>query len=251
MHIEHGRIIVGETCIDAKVEEGFLRRIEPLIAEARTQIESKIDSDPFFGLTYEPYSASPDDGIVVRWMCAASEKADVGPMAAVAGAVDRYVAESIAAEGCGYIVLDNDGDIAMLTDSPVSVLLYPGDEGFPLLSATLEPDGSMLSICTSSGKVGHSVSLGECSLASVISGDSALADACATRLGNLCKGPIDLAAEEVGSIAGVQGCFAVDGDSVAISGYFPLDGLSRSALAPYEPGAGDDGYPVVRPPVAY
>lgn len=235
MRTEHGRIIVGETCIDARVQEGFLRKVEMLIAEARWQIESKIRTDPFFGLTYEPCAPSRYDDTVVEWMCSASMTAGVGPMAAVAGAIDRYVAESLAADGCENLILDNDGDVAMMCNDPVKVLIYPGDKALPLMSATLEPEGSMLSICTSSGRIGHSISLGDCSIASVVSRDPALADACATRLGNLCKGPIDLAVEDVGSIIGVQGCLVADRDCVAIFGDFPLEGLMRSILAPYGP----------------
>ena len=205
---EHGRIIVGETCIDARVEKGFLKKVEDLIAEARSQIMEKIDSDPFFGTTYDPYKASAKDENIIRWMCDASSAPEVGPMAAVAGAVDRYVLEALASEGCRYIALDNDGDVAMKCDDPVVAILYSGDEEIPLISSTLEPKGGMLSICTSSGKIGHSVSFGNSSIASVISRDPVLADACATRLGNLCASAPENAVERVCSIDGVIGCFA-------------------------------------------
>ncbi len=222
---EHGRIIVNETCIDAKVEKGFLRKVEGLIVEARSQILEKIDSDPFFGTTYDPYEASSKDEKIVQWMCDASSAAEVGPMAAVAGAVDRYVLEALVSAGCGYIVLDNDGDIAMKCNDPVLAILYSGDEEVPLISSTLEPEGEMLSICTSSGKIGHSVSFGNSSLASVISQDPTLADACATRLGNLCRSSPEDAVERVCSVDGVIGCFAAVNRQVAVCGDFPIDGL--------------------------
>lgn len=222
---EHGRIIVNETCIDAKVEKGYLCMVETLIAEARSQIEDKIDSDPFFEVTYEPYTPSANDERIVRWMCDASSAADVGPMAAVAGAIDRYVLEALTSAGCGHIILDNDGDTAMLCDDPVVVILYSGDEDMPALSSTLEPRGEMLSVCTSSGRIGHSISFGSSSMASVISRDPALADACATRLGNLCRGDPGHATELVCSIDGVIGCFAVDDGHVALCGDFPIDEL--------------------------
>ena len=225
MQTEHGRIIVNETCIDAKVEKGFLRMVEDLIVEARSQILKKIDSDPFFGTTYDPYKASTKDEKIVQWMCDASSAADVGPMAAVAGAVDRYVLEALVSMGCGYIVLDNDGDVAMKCNVPVVAVLYSGDEDVPLISSTLEPEGEMLSICTSSGKIGHSVSFGNSSLASVISRDPVLADACATRLGNLCTSSPENAVEQVCSIANVIGCFAAVNGQVAMCGDFPIDGL--------------------------
>ncbi len=225
MEFEHGRMIIGETCIDAKVEKGFLRCIEKLIFEARTMIETKIDSDPFFGLTYDPYSPSAKDEEVVKWMCESSIKANVGPMAAVAGAIDRYVMEHLISSGCEHAILDNDGDIAMISNDPVVTILYSGEEDLPLLTITLEPCGEMLSICTSSSKVGHSVSLGNCSLASVISYDPALADACATRLGNLCKISPENGVEEVNSIEGIIGCFVINNDQIALCGNFPIDGL--------------------------
>lgn len=226
MEFEHGRIIVGETCIDAKVEKGFMHCIERLIVEARTIIERRIDSDPFFGLTYGPYPPSAEDEEIVKWMCGSSVKANVGPMAAVAGAVDRYIMEELISSGCRYAILDNDGDIAMISDDPVITVLYSGEEDLPLLTTTLEPSGEMLSVCTSSSKIGHSVSLGNSSLASVISHDPALADACATRLGNLCKISPESGVEEVDSIEGVVGCLAISNGRIALCGNFPIDGLT-------------------------
>lgn len=223
MEIEHGRFIIGETCIDATVEKGYLQDVEDFIVEARGQILSKIQSDPFFEITYDPYKVDPDDTELIKLMCRSSEKAGVGPMATVAGAIDCYILERLSDLGCRHVILDNDGDIAMLSDTEVTVGMYSGLDDMPLLVATLNPCGKPLGVCTSSGRVGHSVSLGDSDMATVIACNAALADACATKLGNLCSGDLSRAVEDVCAIDGVMGCFAICDGKIAKCGEFNMD----------------------------
>ena len=225
MEVEHGRFVIGETCIDAIVEKGYLCNVEELILDARSQIISKIDSDPFFKITYDPYKAGRDDTDLIKQMCRVSEKVGVGPMAVVAGAIDCYVLEKLFDMGCRHMVLDNDGDIAMLSDTDVTVGLYSGLDGIPLFITTLSPFGKPLGICTSSGKIGHSVSLGDSDMSTVIACDAVLADACATKLGNLCAGDLSEAVEEVYAIDGVIGCLAICDGKIVKCGDFIIEGI--------------------------
>ena len=80
-----------------------------------------------------------------------------------------------------------------------------------------------MGICSSSGTVGPSLSFGKSDIATVISGDPVLSDACATRLGNeiAAQGDLAPAAESVCMIQGVAGCFAAIGDAVCTCGDVP------------------------------
>lgn len=225
MMVEYGRFVIGETCIDATVEKGYLCKIDDLITEAREQIENKIESDPFFKFTYDPYKANSNDSALIKSMCESSLKAGVGPMASVAGAIDDYVLQGLSDIGCRHAVLDNDGDIVVLSDGDVVIGLYSGLDDLPLFTTTLKSNGSPLGICTSSGKIGHSVSLGDSDMATVIACDAALADACATKLGNLCSGDVSDAVESIYSIEGVVGCLAVCDGRIAKCGEFDIDGM--------------------------
>jgi ApbE superfamily uncharacterized protein (UPF0280 family) len=79
-------------------------------------------------------------------------------------------------------VVDNGGDIYLQAVQPVVVSLGTGTSRLAdRLAFRVEPEDTPLSICSSSGKMGHSMSLGRCDLATVVAKDAALADAAATR----------------------------------------------------------------------
>jgi ApbE superfamily uncharacterized protein (UPF0280 family) len=95
------------------------------IRTARHEIERYILSDPFFEMSYEPVvvKEAPD---IIQKMADAAEKAKVGPMAAVAGAVAYAGVRAAQNAGALYCIIDNGGDIAMISDRPVRVGLYAG-----------------------------------------------------------------------------------------------------------------------------
>ena len=221
MRLERIRAVLGETCIDATVQEGFAGYVEPLIADARAGISDRISRDPFFGMTYSPCRPLPGDSVPVRRMCAASVSAGVGPMAAVAGAVASHVLEGLRGLGCTHAVIDNGGDVAVLPGRPVVVRILP-DPGSEPAGLLVEP-GEAVGICSSSGMNGHSVSLGGSDVCTVVSPDPVLADACATLLGNLVSSRDDLsgAVEEVAAVDGVSGCIACIGGETAVCGDIP------------------------------
>jgi len=78
-------------------------------------------------------------------------------------------------------------------------------------------------VCSSSSRMGHSLSLGRCDLACVAAPDAAVADAAATRACNLVRRVEDIQAalEEVGSVGGVRGLLICEGDRVGLAGDFP------------------------------
>ncbi|MCK7460695.1 MAG: UPF0280 family protein [Sphingobacterium sp.] len=105
------------------------------------------------------------------------------PMAAVAGAISQQAVRAMVDEGCKHCLVDNGGDIAMRTNRTVTVGLYAGECTPNYLAIEVPATKKMLGICTSSGTVGPSISFGKADLVTVISEDVALADACATKLG--------------------------------------------------------------------
>ena len=111
--------ILTVVCDDGLRDEAF-----DALMEARFSIESKIAEDPFFGMTYYPYEASPSDDDIVRRMCEASKIADVGPMAGVAGAVAVHIAERLVSEGSSHAVVENGGDIAFYSPEPRLVGIF-------------------------------------------------------------------------------------------------------------------------------
>jgi ApbE superfamily uncharacterized protein (UPF0280 family) len=71
--------------------------------------------------------------------------------------------------------------------------------------------------------MGHSTSLGECDLATVVARDAALADAAATQAANLVRTveDVDQALEHIAAIEGVEGVMIVKNDRVGLTGQLP------------------------------
>lgn len=234
-HLEY-----GESAISVIADDSFLPCIREAVLEARASIEAVIASDPFFASTMEPYDLPVPEG-VPRRMCEASALCGVGPMAAVAGAIAEHAVRAAVREGCPCVLIDNGGDIAIHSDREIRVGLYGGPRPLSLL---VPPVGDVLGICSSSGRIGPAISLGEADIATVISPNPTLADAAATRLGNLARSddPAHLRAclddllsiEGVsGAILGVGGALALQGDVPPLGAAGPVDHLAtRRQLGP-------------------
>ena len=213
---------VKETAVAIIAEDEFIKVAKDAVFEARTIIERKILDDPFFQITYDPYPVSERDDVLIQRMCRASQIANVGPMAAVAGAVATYAVEKAKEKGAKHVIVENGGDIAILSDKSVTIGLYSGDSKLSMISVVIPASEKITGVCSSSGKVGPSVSFGNSNISTVFSDDVILADAVATRLGNL-TGMMELseAVEAVGSLQGVKGCIAYSDGIMAMFGDVP------------------------------
>ena len=211
-----------ESILTVVCDDGLRDAAFDAMMEARYSVESKISEDPFFGITYDPYPASPGDDELVRRMCDASAVAGVGPMAGVAGAVAVHIAERLVEMGSSYAVVENGGDIAFYSPEPRLVGIFADHPVFRDLAFSVSSD-RIIGICSSSRTVGPSVSFGTSSISTVFSDDVILADCCATALGNLVRDEASIqgAVEDIGSRAGVRGCMACCGDKVAMFGDIP------------------------------
>jgi len=203
-------------------DDGMMEKAKSLIYDARQIIEAKVVEDQFFRVTYDPCMPSDNDYPLIRRMCEASLRAKVGPMAGVAGAVAVYAVEGLVKAGASKAIIENGGDIAFHSPEPVPVELFADHPTLKNVAFMVSSD-AITGICSSSAKIGPSVSLGNSNVCTVFSDDVILADCCATALGNLVKDEDSLtsALETIGSIEGVKGCLACIGDKVAMFGDVP------------------------------
>ena len=211
-----------ETIVTIVCEQEFVKVAHDAIFEARSIIESKVADDPFFQLTYDPYPVDPGDDELIRRMSSASVLSGVGPFAGVAGAVAVHAVEMMRDAGASEAIVENGGDIAFLSDRTVPIGLFADHPVLKDVAFNISSEG-ITGICSSSAKIGPSVSLGNSNVCTVFSDDVILADCCATALGNLVKDETSLAEslETIGSIEGVKGCLACVGDKVAMFGDVP------------------------------
>jgi len=214
---------IKETIVTVTAGERYHPICLGSIRRSRADLERHIREDPFFKVTFEPYECAPDAPEVVRRMVKASTKAGVGPMAAVAGTIAWLALEDMAGAGCRHGIVDNGGDIALINDRPLVVGIYAGESSIRGLGLEIVPRERILGVCTSSGTVGPSISLGNADVALIISDDVSLADAAATALGNriIDKESLADAFDFLKGIPEVMGAIGIIGDRMATYGRLP------------------------------
>jgi len=194
------------------------------IVRQRRILEQYIGRHLAFGSSLESLELLSDAPEVARRMARAAALVGVGPMAAVAGAMAQCAAEAGLAAGAREVIVDNGGDIYLLAVEPVVVGLYAGRAALgDKLAFSLQPDDTPIAICSSSGKMGHSMSLGRCDLATVVAEDAALADAAATQAANLVKTPDDVnaALNRIAAIEGIAGVLIAKDNQIGLAGHLP------------------------------
>lgn len=187
--------------------------------DARHEIERYILTDPFFRISFDPVPVKTDSQII-NHMADSALKAEVGPMAAVAGAVAHYALCQVIDQGSKFCIIDNGGDIALIVDRPIRIGLYAGDS--PLsgkYAFIIGPTQGAYGICTSSATVGHSISLGIADSVTVFGPDPVLADAVATSVCNELT-PDDHSCFDK-RVEGIDGIFAVFGEQTILWGDIP------------------------------
>jgi ApbE superfamily uncharacterized protein (UPF0280 family) len=149
---------------------------------------------------------------IVKHMAKAAKNANVGPMAAVAGAIAEFLGKDLLRKGNKDVIVENGGDIFLKTRKTNVVGIYCGKSNlFKGLGLEIKPKDTPLGICTSSGTVGHSLSFGLADAVVVLSKSAILADAVATAAGNRVKSRQDLqkAVAFASSIKGVLGAVII------------------------------------------
>ncbi len=215
------RFQVKETVVTIIAEEEFVKPAKEAIVHYRSELEEFIAEDPFFRLTLEPYTKREDAPEIVRRMIDASSKVGIGPMSAVAGVISQLAVEAMIAAGATYAIVDNGGDIALINDEEVLVGIYAGEiNDFAL---KVEPRDTILGICTSSGKIGPSISFGNSDAVTVVSNNTSIADSAATAIGNhVTDGDsIDGAIENFRGIDGIDGLLIICDGRIGTWGDLP------------------------------
>lgn len=152
----------------------------------RSILEKHIASHPEFRDSLTPVVAPGGVHPLITEMCEAGLAAGTGPMSAVAGAVAEYICRDLLAEfEAGEVIVENGGDIFMKLTEPVTVAVHAGDS--PLsekIALQVKPEETPLSLCCSSGTVGHSLSFGMADACMIACPSGAVADAFATAFCN-------------------------------------------------------------------
>ncbi len=139
----------------------FLKKI-------RTEIEDYIKLHPEFQTALQPLELKKNAPKLIYKLVQYAQKADIGPMAGIAG----LIAEEIGffwQKKYNEVIGENGGDIFLNSQKKRIIQIFAGESIFSnKIGIKLKPIKG-IGICTSSGKVGPSLSFGQTEAAIVIS----------------------------------------------------------------------------------
>jgi ApbE superfamily uncharacterized protein (UPF0280 family) len=220
-HFESDLLIWADTdlsCIAHKV-----------LVDFHTQISEYIRQNPDFAVSLEPLPFDPESPAIIQAMFLAASAADVGPMAAVAGAIAEAVGR-VLMEKSEEVIVENGGDIFIAAKKVKKIGIYAGiGNAYNQLVLKIDPKKTPCGICTSSGKVGHSLSFGNSSATVVICDICAQADSLATFLANMIKTDDDLsiAVKKAREFPQIKGIIALTSSKLTAYGDIQFDILDN------------------------
>jgi uncharacterized protein len=214
------KAIVKETDLAIYAEKPLKKLATELILKHRGYLEAYIDRYPGFATTLLPWPLLEPAPKIVRDMVWAGQQAGVGPMAAVAGAVAEHVGTELLTQS-SEVIVENGGDVFLKTKGLSTVGIFAGKSPFNLrVGIRVDSESGPISVCTSSGTVGHSKSMGKADAVCVVSRSCCLADALATSIGNLVsmENDIQKGIEYGKQVQGVQGIVIIVGKKIGAWG---------------------------------
>ena len=220
-------VIVKETDLLVHTPRSMITETREFVLKYRGYIESFIGQNPSFAEALAPWSFRGVCPKIISEMIQAGKKADVGPMAAVAGAMAQFVGQDLL-NIVEEVVVENGGDIFIKTVTPLTVGIFAGKSPLNLkIGLKVNSVSHVKGVCTSSGTIGHSLSFGKADAVVVVSDACALADAAATSIGNQVKtsSQIQDAITFGKQIPGVDGIIIIYDDKMGIWGDIEIVGL--------------------------
>jgi ApbE superfamily uncharacterized protein (UPF0280 family) len=194
------------------------------IQHNRKQLENYIKKHQQFLFSLEPVELQEAPEVAIL-MANASLKADVGPMAAVAGVLADLAVKDMITKGCKVAVVENGGEVFAISNQSIDIGFAAGDEplsremGFRIKQFPI-------GIATSSGRFSHAFSFGDADAVTIFGVDAGLADAAATAVANIVTGDdiqpvIKNAIDMALKIEGVYGVFILYRGVVGKAGQVP------------------------------
>ena len=218
------QIKVGETDLYISAGKDLTEIARKSVHKQRRFIEEYIKYCPQFLESLVPIKPDETAPAIIKDMLKASGIAGVGPMASVAGAIAQYVGLDLL-EYSDEVIVENGGDIFLKSESEINIGIFAGESSLSYkIALRIRPEDMPLGICTSSGTVGHSLSLGMADAVCVTSKSASLADAAATSIGNRVRKERDIkvALEAGAKIKGVLGILIIAGDKMGAYGAIEL-----------------------------
>ncbi len=220
-------VVVKETDLLVRAERDLSKETRESVLKYRHQLETYVAMTPGFQQSLAPLPEDPYAPEIVKEMFRASQRAGVGPMATVAGAMADLVSKDLL-NLSNEVIVENGGDIYLASSKERTIGIYAGDSPLSLkIGIVISPDETPLGVCTSSGTVGPSLSFGKANAVCILSKSSALADAAATAVGNVVKEKKDISSGlgRAREIEGVLGTLIIVEEKMGVWGKIRLTRL--------------------------
>lgn len=220
-------VLVKETDLLVHALKDYKKETTELVLKYRGFVESFIRQNPGFQKTLLPWTGSGFFPEIIESMILAGKQAGVGPMASVAGAVAQCVGQDLLLLS-PEVMVENGGDVFIKTRKPITVGIFSGHSPLSMkVGLKIDTGKNPKGVCTSSGTLGHSLSLGKADAVVVVSDSCPLADAAATAIANRVQSRKDLqSAIEFGSfIPGVSGIVVIKAEAMGVWGDLEVVGL--------------------------
>ncbi|MFN2353184.1 MAG: UPF0280 family protein [Desulfopila sp.] len=229
---------IKETDLLIQADRNVQRRAKELVLRARCRLEEYIVRYPAFYTSLQPIPKDFTAPSLIQKMFDAGRKANVGPMAAVAGGIAEYVGSALIDEGVVEIIVENGGDIFLQRKVPAVISIFAGES--PLsnrVGMEIPPVGMPWGVCSCSGTIDHGISMGQAYSVTVAAQSTYLADAAATRLGNEVgerygqKESVDRALEIGREMEGITGVAIICGEILGAVGDVKLVELEQEEVS--------------------
>ncbi|WP_455276278.1 UPF0280 family protein [[Eubacterium] cellulosolvens] len=193
----------------------------------RLEVEKYALKNPIFLKALGPIQINSNSPEVIKRMAYAAESANVGPMAAVAGAISDLAVEKMIENGAKIAIVENGGEISAISKREINIAINTGSPSFSdNIGLRIYPEDTPIGIGTSSATVGPGFSFGDADAATVVADNAALGDAVSTTLCNEVKAKklnesIKKGLELTKKIEGVRGSIIIKGNVVGLAGKLP------------------------------
>jgi uncharacterized protein len=214
------RVTVQETDLSVYADGLSADEVKNSVIVQRGYLENYIQRFPAFAQTLKPWREDSLAPPIVQEMIRAGQQAGVGPMAAVAGAIAERVGTDLL-RGTDEIIIENGGDVFIKTAHPLTVGVFAGHSPLSMkVGIAIDASERSVSVCTSSGSVGPSLSKGHADAVCVVGPACSVADAAATAIANrvVNVGDIQPAIQWGQAIGGVEGILIIMDKKVGVWG---------------------------------
>jgi uncharacterized protein len=198
--------------------------ILPILFDFYKIIDKFTESHPSFLKTFNSYISDNEFPGIIKKMCDQSAVFNVGPMASVAGAVCEYLAGGLSKD-VSYLAIENGGDIYIKSPNDITAGLFAKNKYFnDSIKIKIKKEMLPCGIASSSGTLGHSISLGKADLAAVVCRSAILADSAATAVGNMIntKEDIEKTINHFKNFKEIEGLVLIKDDKIGLFGNIEL-----------------------------